>query len=120
MVRGAKLCLPCENRSRADKYLGENNPNWREGRTRANGYVLRRVKPNGAKPYRLEHRLVWEAAHGPIPKGHHVHHLNGIKDDNRLENLVALSPKDHHTQHEAYRVRIRALEQELRLLKGES
>jgi hypothetical protein len=33
-----------------------------------------------------------------------------------LENLVALSPKDHHTQHEAYRERIRYLESEVQRL----
>ena len=78
------------------------------------------VQVPGRYPYTPEHRIVWEQANGPIPKGWHVHHLNGIKDDNRLENLVVLSPKDHHTQHEVYRVRIRALEQELRLLKATS
>jgi len=34
-----------------------------------------------------EHRLVWEAANGPIPEGHHIHHRNGDKLDNRRENL---------------------------------
>ena len=122
MVRRADLCKSCDNKARATRYLGENNPNWQLGRTKTKaGYVRVRVTPNkiASKAYRLEHRVVWEAAHGPIPKGWHVHHLNGITDDNRLENLVALSPKDHHTQHEAYRERIRALERELRELKGE-
>ena len=33
------------------------------------------------------HRKVWEEHHGPIPSGMHIHHINGIKDDNRIENL---------------------------------
>ena len=41
------------------------------------------------------HRAVWEAWRGPIPEGWQVHHLNGKTTDNRLENLIALSPERH-------------------------
>jgi hypothetical protein len=33
------------------------------------------------------HRLVAEAFIGPCPEGHEVNHLNGNKQDNRVENL---------------------------------
>lgn len=49
----------------------------------------------------LEHRLVWEAAHGPIPSGMQVHHKNGNKRDNRLENLELMTPRDHSEHHNA-------------------
>jgi hypothetical protein len=46
-----------------------------------------------------EHRLVWERERGQIPKNHHVHHINGNKRDNRIENLELLSAFDHHSHH---------------------
>jgi hypothetical protein len=64
----------------------------------ANGYVLIRVAPS-RKGVVYEHRWVWEQAHGPIPTGYHVHHLNEIKDDNRLENLALRDGRAHVRQH---------------------
>lgn len=32
------------------------------------------------------HQEVWKAAHGPIPEGHDIHHVNGNHDDNSLDN----------------------------------
>ena len=123
MVRRASLCRSCDNKDRAVRHLGENNPNWHQGRTRDKfGYVHVRVSATakGTKAYRREHLVVWEAAHGPIPKGWLVHHLNGIKDDNRIENLVAMSRSQHHrNHHEPWEERIRALEQELRMRPAE-
>jgi len=46
--------------------------------------------------YIFEHILVWEQIHNKqLPKGWIVHHLNGIKDDNRPSNLLALPSKKH-------------------------
>ena len=44
----------------------------------------------------LEHLWVWEGANGNILPNHVIHHLNGIKADNRLENLVAVPRSQHH------------------------
>ena len=33
------------------------------------------------------HRIIWEAANGPIPAGYEINHKNGIKSDNRIANL---------------------------------
>jgi len=45
------------------------------------------------------HRSVWERAHGPIPDGHHVHHINGDRADNRLDNLQVLACDEHLRMH---------------------
>lgn len=69
-----------------------------------------------------EHILVWEEANNRyLPKGWIVHHINGIRDDNRIENLFAM-PKRNHTSHlllQETRKRLLALENELRRIKAQ-
>jgi hypothetical protein len=51
--------------------------------------------PTGVIKY--EHILVWEAAHGPLPRGWVIHHKDGDPLNNALENLQAM-PKGAHTR----------------------
>lgn len=60
------------------------------------GYIRVRLGPND---WQYEHRVVWEEAHGPIPAGYHVHHLNHDRTDNRLENLALLFGRTHVRHH---------------------
>ena len=48
---------------------------------------------------RGEHRIVWEQHYGPIPTGKVIHHENGDKLDNRIENLMLMSRADHQSYH---------------------
>lgn len=49
--------------------------------------------------YALEHRLVLHEAGISVPKGWHVHHLDGDKTNNALDNLAVLSESAHHRLH---------------------
>lgn len=50
---------------------------------------------NGRKAQKKVHTLVCESFRGPRPEGMEVRHLNGKRDDNRLENLVYGTPKEN-------------------------
>lgn len=66
--------------------------------------------------YVAEHRLVMEEHLGrTLNRKEFVHHLNGIRDDNRLVNLAVVSPSNHssNTLKKLFQKRIRDLEIEL-------
>jgi HNH endonuclease len=63
----------------------------------AKGY--RRIYDPVTKRLRMEHDLVWERTHGPIPDGFQVHHTNEDKLDNRIANLELLDALRHKRLH---------------------
>ena len=74
------------------------------GYYKVNGYVMRRVRNHihaNSRGYVPEHRLIIEEQlhRFLIPRKELVHHINGIRDDNRLENLKLSNPKDHAKGH---------------------
>ena len=95
----------------------EDNRNWKGGKYMSYGYVfiLNREHPRAYKNgYVIEHLLVWEKFHKKsLPRGWIIHHVNGIKDDNRIENLEAMPDKKHRRLVSMYRKRILELEKEL-------
>lgn len=56
---------------------------------------------------RFVHRLVLEAFVGPCPPGYQGAHLNGVRDDNRLENLRWVTPVENASHQVAHGTRRR-------------
>jgi hypothetical protein len=75
-------------------WRGENSRHWEGGRKKTGTGYMSIYSPGhpsikvGARKYVLEHRLVMEKHLGRfLTEGEFVHHKNGVKDDNRIENL---------------------------------
>ena len=60
------------------------------------GYVLVSL---GQKNSKSVHRLVFEAFYRRLLPNEDVHHINQIRDDNRVENLVAKDGAEHNSFH---------------------
>ncbi len=91
---------------------GKNNPFWKGGRHRhSHGYVLIYAPehPRGSRRYVYEHILVVEKNIGRFLKQpEEVHHINGIKNDNRIENLkLCATHKEHMRYEQGYELRER-------------
>lgn len=80
------------------------NPSKYGGHTKdRNGYVYvySPTHPHcSLDGYVMEHRLVMESHIGRyLNKDEVIHHINGDKKDNTLENLVIMTPTDHMSFH---------------------
>ena len=92
------LCRQC-------LHTGATSSTWRGGRIIKNGYIYVKISPDHpfyhamatSAGYALEHRLVVAEHLGrPLKDTEIVHHKNGNKTDNRLENLeLFISIREH-------------------------
>lgn len=75
----------------------EKAPGWKGGKSMSRkGYVVLNIH-NGKK---FEHRAVMEEYLGrPLAADEVVHHINGDKTDNRIENLQLMTNAEHTIMH---------------------
>lgn len=83
------------------KRTGNHSPSWKGGKYKTWAGYIRIYKPNYPSAntfgYVLGHRLIMEKIlHRYLTKKEQVHHINGIKDDNRPENLELVIRKAHY------------------------
>ncbi len=99
-------CVQCGAKIGAKKrnVSMENHPMWKGGIARTTGgYIEIRLTPDNPyypmvcrKGYVKEHRLIIAKRLGRCLTGKEVvHHINGIHDDNREENLELISQTNH-------------------------
>jgi len=108
--------------------IGVNSPAWKGGRSKAsNGYILIWVSPDDffrpmatSRGLVSEHRLVMAKHLGRcLQSWELVHHKNGIRDDNRLENLQLIMDLGHKSL-TLLQKRIELLESENAFLKSQA
>lgn len=56
------------------------------------------------------HRVVWQDANGPIPEGHHIHHIDRDRGNNSLENLEAVPAREHFPRYHTGQTTLRGEE----------
>lgn len=106
-----------EFKNRSEVRKREKGSNWKGG-TRDTKHGYRQVLAPGhhradAAGYVMEHILAWELATGvPVPKNCCIHHINGNKRDNRIQNLCMMDFGAHTTLHNVKRKEQRKKEME--------
>lgn len=117
LKRQARIGFTCSRKCAAllkqEKYKLENNPKWRGGTTNDHGYLLIYNKDHPRKTkacYVYAHHLVMEQflerylkyVSSMHPDNEVVHHINGDKTNNLLDNLSLMTVRTHNELHRTF------------------
>lgn len=101
--KAARYCSKqCYSEAQRTDLLGARNPAWKGGVIKNRGYrwLHRPEHPHAVRDYVPEHTLVMEYAIGRLLNADEVvHHRNGRKDDNCLNNLQLMTHAEHKRLH---------------------
>lgn len=67
------------------------------------GYLVATLHLDGERKQIKLHRAIWIAANGRIPEELVIDHINGIKNDNRIENLRLADAKLNSQNRRSYK-----------------
>ncbi len=102
-----RICFECAKKSKT-YYSGPSHPKWKGGRGKTvSGYIFRTLTPDdpfypmaSSHNHVAEHRLIVAQHIGRcLLEGEVVHHINHVRDDNRIENLQLMLAIKHQRQH---------------------
>jgi len=66
------------------------------------GYL--RYEKDSTGRLRMQHNIVWEQHHGPIPLGMQIHHKDLDRANNDILNLQLVTPLEHKRLHSGCRI----------------
>jgi hypothetical protein len=108
MARYHKLCNGIKHfyPGHPPYYRGTNKTSYKPGqkpwnyipigaeRVNGDGVVVVKIAATPPKKWKSKHLIIWEKAHGPVPKGHFVIFADGNKRNFNLSNLLMVSYKE--------------------------
>lgn len=97
----SKLCRTCNNRIMLSQWVGEKNPSWNGGKSKASRGYIYNYAPYHPYAHRhryvLVHRLVMEQELGRyLLPTEVVHHIDGNLENNELSNLYLFNCQGEH------------------------